>query len=187
VSRRVAKLVTEVFAPTVLLAAVLVLIGWHAGSVALGVVAALFDSLLPFSYVVWQVRRGRLTDHHIMERTQRLVPFSVALALIAVGTVLLVVLHAPRELLAAVGAVAVGVVVTGAVNHWWKMSVHTSVAASTLIVLAVVYGPGLLLALPVVALVGWSRVVLTAHTGSQVVVGALVGGLVAGTVFAGLR
>jgi membrane-associated phospholipid phosphatase len=53
--------------------------------------------------------------------------------------------------------------------------------------LSLVYGPVLLAAVPVVAAVGWSRVELKDHTWSQVSVGAVIGALVAGGVFAALR
>jgi membrane-associated phospholipid phosphatase len=54
-------------------------------------------------------------------------------------------------------------------------------------VLVAVFGPIALLGLPLVPLVGWSRLVLSAHTLGQVVAGTLVGTLIAGTVFPLLR
>jgi membrane-associated phospholipid phosphatase len=48
-------------------------------------------------------------------------------------------------------------------------------------------GPALLLALPVIALVAWSRIRLGDHTPAQTLAGAALGGLVATTVFILLR
>ena len=53
---------------------------------------------------------------------------------------MLLLLDAQRELLAAVAAGGVGLVVAAAVNHWWKMSIHTAVAAGALVILMLVYG-----------------------------------------------
>ncbi|WP_183068392.1 hypothetical protein [Streptomyces sp. gCLA4] len=52
------------------------------------------------------------------------------------------------------------------------MSVHAGVSAGGVAVLAMTHGPWVLLACPVVAVVGWSRVVLRDHTLAQVLAGA---------------
>jgi hypothetical protein len=69
------------------------------------------------------------------------------------------------------------------VTLWWKVSVHTAAASGTVAILVVTFGPPLLLALPAIALVAWSRIRLGDHTPAQTLVGAALGGLVATTVF----
>jgi len=86
----------------------------------------------------------------------------------------------PHECHASIGVFA-------AVTVFWKMSFHTGVAAGTVAVLITVYGPWAWLAVPLVPLIGWSRVRLAAHTTAQVIAGALVGAAIAGTVFPPLR
>ena len=190
---KLARVVTEVFAPAVLVTVLLLLLGWHSGwrgthwawrGLGFGVVAALFESILPFLFILSRVRTGRITDHHIGDRRQRLVPLAVGLGSVAVGFVVLSLLSAPRELMAGVVAGFVGLLVAAAVNHFWKMSVHAAVAAGSVVICAEVFHGWPLLAAPVVVLVGWSRVRLKDHTAGQVVVGAAVGGLVAGVTFA---
>ncbi|MEV6927909.1 phosphoesterase PA-phosphatase [Dactylosporangium sp. NPDC051485] len=190
--QRLARWLTEAFAPAVLVTVLLVLLGVRvepglARGLALGAVAALFESVLPYLYILRGVRTGKITDHHIGDRRQRLVPLMVGLGSVVVGIVVLLAAHAHRDLLAAVAAGGVGLLVAAAVNHWWKMSVHAAVAAGSVVILALVYGPALLAALPLVGAVGWSRAELKDHTWPQVCVGAVVGALVAGGVFAALR
>jgi membrane-associated phospholipid phosphatase len=67
------------------------------------------------------------------------------------------------------------------------MSVHSAVAAGSVAILALVFGPLLLATAPLVALIGWSRVRLGDHTLAQVLVGAGVGAVVAASVFSLLR
>jgi membrane-associated phospholipid phosphatase len=55
------------------------------------------------------------------------------------------------------------------------------------LILLLVYGPVWSSSLPVLAAIGWSRVRLGAHSVAQVLVGAAVGALIAGTVFPSLR
>src|SRR5690349_10555482 len=76
---RVAKLVTEVFAPAILVTILLVLVGWQAYGYSLagagwGVATALFTSVIPFLAILGGVRLGKLTDHHIVLREQRRLP-----------------------------------------------------------------------------------------------------------------
>lgn len=187
---RAARAVTEVFAPAVWAAAMPLIVAVHAsGWVGLGwgALAAFFTAAVPYGVIWLGVRRGRLTDHHIGRREQRRTPLLLGLASVLVGIVLLIVSGAPRPLTAMVVAMfVVGAGVT-AVNHYWKLSVHAAVAAGSVAVLVLVFGPVLLVGVLLVALVGWSRVVLRDHTVAQVVAGALVGAVVTGVAFAALR
>lgn len=189
---RVARLVTEIFAPAVLVAVLLVVVGWHAydyslAGVAWGLAAALFASVIPFAVILRGVRQGTLSDHHIGRREQRRGPLLIALACLVAGLAGMVVLGAEWELLAALGAGACGLVVSMLVNNWWKMSVHTGVAAGAVVVFMEIYGPVVLVTVPLVFLVAWSRVRLGDHTVAQTVVGGVAGALVAGLAFAVLR
>ena len=91
-------------------------------------------------------------------------PLLVGLGSVAAGLALLAVLGAPRPLLALAVAGLVGLVVAVSVSHWWKMSIHSAVAAGTLVILTLTFGTRLLVAAPLLALVGWSRVRLRDHT-----------------------
>lgn len=188
---RIARLVTELTAPAVLVTLLTVVVAWHGArggvhGLAWGLLATVFASGIPFAYILGGVRRGRLTDHHVGVREQRRLPLLFGLASVAIGWALLAAFGAPRPLLALVAAGVVGLVVAVAVSHWWKMSIHTAVAAGAVAVLALTFGAPLLAAAPLPVLAGWSRVRLRAHTLPQVVVGGAVGGLVAGVVYATL-
>jgi len=189
---RTARVASEVLAPAVLVAGLLLVVGWHAGdqpgvSRWWGLPGALFAAGIPLAYVLRGVRQGRLTSHHIPEREHRRIPLLFGIASVAAGLLVLVLLGAPREVLALLAAGGVGLVVFAVVTHWWKMSIHAGVAAGTAMTLTVVYGPWALLSVPLVLLAGWARVRLSAHTGAQVIAGALVGAVIAGTIFPALR
>jgi hypothetical protein len=189
---RVAHVVSEVLAPAVLVGALLIAVGWHAGEQAgvsrwWGLPGAVFAAAIPLAYVLRGVRQGRLTSHHIPERAHRRVPLLFGIASVAVGLTLLILLDAPREVIALLAAGGAGLVVFTVVTLWWKMSIHAGVAGGTAMVLVVVYGPVALIAAPFALLSCWARVRLSAHTPAQVVAGALVGTAIAGTVFPLLR
>jgi membrane-associated phospholipid phosphatase len=186
-----ARAITELLAPANLAVGQLLLVGWHSapGSAGLGwgLLAATFCGLLPYGIVIAGVRRRRWTDRHLRARHQRPVPFLAGIASVLAGLAVLLALDAPRPLAALVVAMFAGLAATLLVTVWWKLSLHTAAASGTVAILALVFGPALILALPVIALVAWSRVRLGDHTPAQTLAGATLGGLVATTIFTALR
>lgn len=189
--RRTATVVSEVFAPGVLVAVVLPVVGWGSthspAGVVWGLFAALFCAVVPYTVVLAGVRRGYWSNHHIPERGKRTVPFLIAIGSVAAGTAALAALGAPRAVFALVAAMLAGLVSTTVVTRWWKISVHTAVAAGVVCVLALVHGPALVALLPLAGAVGWSRVALNHHTTAQAVAGAVLGAAVCASFFTLLR
>jgi hypothetical protein len=67
---------------TVSLAILLPLVGWHSAGATvngllLGLAGTVFAAVVPMTYIVANVRRGRLTDHHVGVREQRRTPLLV--------------------------------------------------------------------------------------------------------------
>lgn len=142
---RLARLVTEVLAPANLVIGLLILVAWHSasntiGKVGWGLGAALFAGVLPLAYLVRGARQGRWEDHHVGEREKRPAVILAILGSVLVGVVLMVTFDAPRELLALMGAMVAGLVVTLAVTLIWKISVHAAVAGGTAVILALARG-----------------------------------------------
>lgn len=192
VRHRLAKLVTEVLAPAPMAAGLLVVVALYSAAspaAALGwaLLAALFASALPLLYVIVGVRRRRLTDHHVRLREQRPRILVVGIGLVAAGIVLLARLGAPREIVALLVAEIVGLLIALLITLVWKLSIHTASAAGAVVILALVLGPVWLTLFLLVSVIGWARVELGDHTPAQTAVGALVGAVVAGTIFTLLR
>ncbi|UBU17148.1 phosphatase PAP2 family protein [Nonomuraea gerenzanensis] len=178
----VAKRVTDVLAPQVLVILMPPLVGllaqgWR-GAVW-GLVASLFCGGVPAAVIAVGVRSGRLDSHHIVDRARRTGPLLAAVAAVLVALGLLVVMGAPTLLVATVTAMLVALAVTVPITLRWKISFHAAVSAGTVVVLAHVLPPWptALAGAAVVALVCWARVRLTHHTWPQVVAGAVVGTL----------
>jgi membrane-associated phospholipid phosphatase len=189
---RVARLLTEALAPAVLAATLPFVIAVHAAPTVVegllwGLLASTFCAILPYGMILVAVWRGRLSDRHIGVREQRTKPLTRGLVSVLIGLVLLIVLGAPRELVALIVASFVGGVIATAVNHFWKLSVHASVASGSMLVLVLAFGPLLLITAALVAAVGWSRVRLRDHTTGQVIAGTTIGAVIAGVVFGILR
>lgn len=190
--QRLARLVTELLAPAPTVAMLLVVVAWHSAAAASealqwALLSVLFAALLPFLYILRGVRRKRLTDIHVYRREQRPRVLSIGIGSVIVGFALLTVLGAPRDLIALVGAMAVGLATSTLVTLFWKVSVHTAVNSGAVTILVLVFGEGLLIVTPLVALVGWARVEVEDHSPAQVVVGAALGAAVAAGIFPLLR
>ena len=182
-----ARRVTYLLEPKNWIIATVIAIGWHADGAAglgWGLLAAFFAAVLPTLFITRGVRRGRWGDRNVGTRRARLVVLSFIITSVAAGLVLLVALGAPPELSAYVGCMLISVVVLAAITTAWKISIHCAVAAGSVTILALFYGPWLLPAYALVALTGWSRVVLKDHTTAQVVAGSVLGSIAAVVTYA---
>ena len=182
VRNKTARWLTEAFQPPVvvtiqLLISPLVQDGFPA-TMAYGALSALFVCVLPLLLLLVLVRLGKVTDHHVSDRRQRLPVLLIALASILAGLLVLSAAGAPASVIAMVLAVVGGVVVLAAVSPFWKISGHAAAISCSAVVAVLMLGPAWTPLLLLIPAVGWSRVVLRAHTLAQVVAGTLFGGVV---------
>lgn len=188
--RRVARLISDGLEPKNIIVVVLVTVGvGTSGWVGLGwaLWAALFAGFLPTLFIRLGIRRGHWQDRNLSERQQRLRVIPAILASIAVGTAAMLVLDAPGAMVAMVVAMLATLVAIMVVTVAWKISVHTSVLSGAITMTAIALGPWWWLAVPLLPLVAWSRVVLREHTSAQAIAGSVLGFVVAGSTFLGLR
>ena len=179
---RTAIWLTEVFQPPVVVTLQLlispVIEAGFPGTIVYGALAALFVCVLPLFVLLGLVRLGKVTDHHVSNRHQRAPVLLMALASVIAGLVVLEAVGAPRSVVVMVLAIVAGIVVLAAVSPFWKMSGHAAAVSSAAAICVLMLGPAWLPLLVLIPAVGWSRVVLRAHTRAQVVAGSLFGILV---------
>jgi membrane-associated phospholipid phosphatase len=179
---RTARWLTETFQPPVVVSIQLLISplseDGFPGTMVYGALAALFVCVLPLILLLVLVRLGKVTDHHVSDRKQRAPVLLMALASILAGLLVLEAAGAPRSVVAMVLAVVGGVVVLAAVSPFWKMSGHAAAISCSTVIAVLMLGPAWTPLLLLVPAVGWSRVVLRAHTVAQVVAGSLFGGMV---------
>ena len=179
----VARAVTEAFAPTIWAVTMPFVFAieqtrsfdgfWWA------LLAAIPCALIPYGIIRYGVMRGTLTDHHIGRREQRRTPLLLAIVSVFAGLLLIWLLEAPSHLIGII-VVMLGVLTLVMLSNLvWKLSVHAAVAAASTTGLIWLFGPALLILVPVVAAVAWSRVRLADHTWLQVVAGTAGGAAVA--------
>ena len=164
-------------------------IGWYAdgwAGLGWGLLAALFAAVLPTLFISYGVRHARWSDRNVGARRPRLVVLAFITASVATGLAVLAAGGAPRLLTGYLAFMLASVAVLALVTMVWKISIHCAVASGSVAILALFYGPAMLVGFALVALLGWSRVVLKDHTVAQVVGGSVLGAAAAVLTYAAL-
>jgi len=140
--------------------------------------------VLPTLFISYGVRHGRWSDRNVGARRPRLLVLAFITASVAAGLILLLVLGAPRLLTGYLAFMLASVGVLAAITTVWKISIHCAVASGSVVILALTYGPLVLLGYALVALLGWARVTVQDHTVAQVVAGSVLGAAAAAVAYA---
>ncbi len=144
---------------------------WHAllwwAIIAVGITFA------PFLFVRRGVRQGKYSDAHVSVRSQRFIPLLFGLGCMIAVFVLLLLLHASVALLATVTAALIALLVALVITQFakYKISLHMVGAAGAVTTCCVLIAPAFLLLSPLVALIGWARWKVHAHTPLQALTG----------------
>jgi membrane-associated phospholipid phosphatase len=184
-----AELVTYLLEPKNWLIATVIGVGAHADGLAgagWGLLAAFFTGVLPTLFISYGIRHGRWEDRNVGARRARLIVLAFIMASVATGLFLLFTLGAPTLLTGYLAFMLASVAVLAVITTVWKISIHCAVASGSVAVLALTYGPVVLPAYLLVALLGWSRVSMRDHTIAQVIGGSVLGAVAAALAYAAL-
>jgi membrane-associated phospholipid phosphatase len=187
--RSPAELISYLLEPKNWLIATVIGVGAHADGLAgagWGLLAAFFTGVLPTLFISHGIRHGRWEDRNVGARRPRLIVLAFIMASVATGLILLFTLGAPTVLTGYLAFMLGSVAVLAVITTVWKISIHCAVASGSVAVLALTYGPVVLPAYLLVALLGWSRVSMRDHTIAQVVGGSVLGAVAAALAYAAL-
>jgi membrane-associated phospholipid phosphatase len=177
-----ARYISTILSPIVISLPAIVLVGlYHSqapSSLLFAAIAIFFLSVGPMIYIAIGVGLGKFTDVDVSVRSQRVGPFIFGISSSLIGFFILQVMHAPYNLATVLLATVIAGLIFMVITFWWKISMHASSISGTITFLAVLYGKIVLPAFLLVALVGWSRVVLKRHTAMQVTIGAILSAVI---------
>jgi len=185
-SKRAARVVSSVASPPILSTLMIMLSALDAGGARMWgwiVMQISTSMILPCFYILYQVRRGKLTDVEIYQRRQRHIPNLIFLACGLISWILLLVFRAPIELVMVAAAGLLLLFILSAVNFLYKISAHMAAASIFAFIMWRIGGNALIPGFSIIPIMAWSRLTLRRHTRGQVVAGFVAGAVVFGLVF----
>jgi len=181
--RHLAQCLSLLGHPFIFVPIVALLVGWHVltpGEAAFGVLTIVLACLLPISiYIFRKVKRREWSDLDVSQRKDRPYLFIVGVTLLILACLILHLTHQPPAFVRGCTAAIVLVCSGGLLNFWIKLSMHAGFAMLTSFSL---WPLGAKVAFPMTIfaiLVGWSRIILSRHTKLEVVIGLILGAIVA--------
>ncbi len=135
--------------------------------------------LMPILYIAWRVRNGKISDLHMKERQERIVPFAVSIGCAVLAWIVLRMMNAPSILPLIAAITLVELVVMLVITFAWQISMHAMSISVAVVATGIVFGatPALFVS-PLLPIVGAARLRLHRHTLAQVIAGAIVGALI---------
>jgi membrane-associated phospholipid phosphatase len=157
----------------------LLVLAYQHGSVAhrsaVWLAAVLCSGILQMAYVLYLRSQRQVTAYDVPERLQRTGPYLLSVGISATGLVWLLFLGAAFPVWSLMWCYTVNTAILAAINRHWKISAHVMGLTGPVTALAPLFGWATLAIVPVVAVLGWARVRIHAHTVAQVIAGAIAG------------
>jgi membrane-associated phospholipid phosphatase len=136
-------------------------------------IALIFGFIAPIILFLILRSKGKLADQDASIKEERTFPFLIAIVFYITGLLLMLKYGLSLISIAFWFCYISNTIITIIINKYWKISAHAMGAAGPFAVLVFVFGWIGFIFLPIVIIVGWSRIKLKCHTMSQVFAGSL--------------
>lgn len=176
----IARLTSTVAAPAPVASVLLLSVSCYTSrslgeGLVLGALVATCATFPATLYIEHVLLRSGLRQRNLSRRSERLAPLAVACASVLIAMLLVRALEASRDLQAVLLTMLFVLGLTLVATPLNRVSVHVAAITGGSVVLQLLFGAIGVAVLPIVAIVGWSRVELGEHTRGQVVTGAVLG------------
>jgi len=185
---RFAKITSYIFDGSVLVLPIFLAICFYgkqnlASIVPSFLTAIIFTALVPYTAILLLYKARKISDLQIPKRKERIFPLLIINICIVTGFFILIYMQPEKLLLNVYIIYLLGLPAISLVTLFWKISFHASYITLFSIVYLIVFGKWAILTIPLIPLVGWSRIKLKRHTLAQVIGGIAVIGTISLTVF----
>jgi membrane-associated phospholipid phosphatase len=136
-------------------------------------VALVFGFIFPILLFLHYRKKGLIVDIDASVKEERTIPMLISVLFFVAGFAILFFTEINLVILAFWFCYISNTLLTVLINRIWKISAHTMGAAGPVAVITFVLGYIGILFLPIVFIVGWSRIRLKCHTFLQVLIGGL--------------
>ena len=180
-SVRMARWVSNVFCPPILATAGVFLVSAQLASLGAwlwGSFIFLFSIITPLGYILFQLKRGQVSDFEIYHREQRKSSYLFTMVCGVVSVAVMWLFAAPILIIVLGAAAVIQVGIMFLINTRWKISAHAASMAVFITLLVYLFGRPMLPTTVGIPLMVWSRVRLNRHTLLQTLAGTLLGILI---------
>ncbi len=186
--QRLAKLTSNILNPFLVSFSIIVLLSFESSAgftdaIKWSLISVVISVLPVFTFVVYLVHNKEIDGIFINLRHQRNRIYVLAIGCAIVSCIVLIILEAPKLLIATFVSGLAAIVIFMAINLSWKISLHTAFVTASVIILIIVYGAIVALTALLVPLVGWARIEMKLHSPAQVATGALLAAGIVTVVF----
>ena len=154
---------------------------WHEGLLWAGI-TVFFTTIVPLLFVWVGIRRGAITDIHVMVREERLGPFIVATISSFVGTLILHRIGAPMEIVVLGAVVVANGLVFAIMSCFTKVSIHMAVVTVGIYISGVLSDPAWYALIATLPFVLWGRVYRKRHSIREGIIAVLIACLITAVV-----
>ena len=138
-------------------------------------VASIFGFILQIVSFIYFYKRGLVSDVDAKIRKERTIPYFVSIIIYIVGLILLLIYNVSNISIAFWFCYISNTLLVIFVNRILKISIHAMGISGPLALFTFILGFEVLVFLPILAAVGWSRIKLQVHSFMEVTAGAIVG------------
>ena len=135
----------------------------------------IFSNLIPVLTVLILKKTGRISDLDASRKEQRFMPLFLGILYSGAGFLVLSFLNAGNLTQGLMFCYMINTALIMVITRYWKISIHAAGVAAPIVALWVHGAHFPILMSGMMILVGWSRVILKAHSVSQVFAGHLLG------------
>ena len=177
-SHKFARFISTLFVPPSFTIIIFTIFGLALESEASKVIATIgiavvFGFISPIVLFLILRKKGKLVDLDASVKEERTFPFFIAIIFYLIGLILMIKINLNIISIAFWFCYISNTFITIFINKYWKISAHSMGAAGPFAALMFAFGLFALIFLPVIYLVGWSRIKLKCHSLSQVIAGIL--------------
>ena len=134
----------------------------------------IFTTIIPYTYIYILNKKKVIDDLHIPNRENRIKPLIITAVSNIIGFIILYILEAHLFLKTMFLAAIISTITIGVITYFWKISIHTAWMAFIVITFIILFGKWMMLLLPLIPVIGWSRVKIKRHTITQVITGSVI-------------
>lgn len=133
----------------------------------------IFGFISPIALFLYLRKKGKLVDQDASIKEERTFPFLIAIIFYSIGLTLMLKFNLHIISIAFWFCYISNTLITILINKYWKISAHAMGASGPFAAIIFSFGWIGFIMLPIVFLVGWSRIKLKCHTSAQVLLGVV--------------